>query len=446
MNNYQSESALTAAYLDFLKASPTSYHAAAAVAAAWEAAGATRLDPAANWELTSGRYFIARDGAVIGFALPAHLTTQPERVRDFARFRLVGAHTDSPALKVKPQPDSQTKDGWGQIGVEIYGGIHFNAWLDRDLKLAGRVIDTAGVAHLVETGPIATIPQLAPHLDRTVDEKGLRLNPQKHLHPVWYATGTTAGEPRLLDLAARAAGLGSAAEIAGHDLYLVPAEAPALIGEGQQFLAGARQDNLSSSFPAAAAFAAMEEPRPEADAIPVVALFDHEEVGSLTATGADSDFLRRVLERLVQVLSGADPQAFARVLARSTAISADAGHLVNPNYPDKHDPDTRPLPGGGVLLKINAKQRYATDARGEALWRAVCERAGAAWQNFVSSNDVPCGTTIGPITAGALALPMVDVGIGLLSMHSPRELSAPADLYSLYQALGTYLGAQDASW
>lgn len=414
-------------YRDFLLDSPSSFHAADLVAQRLVDVGFSRQDETQPWDASPGGHVLVRDGAAMAWVVP-------ETLDEGAGFRIVGAHTDSPAFKLKPTASTTTPDGWGQLGVEIYGGMIWNSWLDRELALAGRILTRDGREVLVRTGAIARIPQLAIHLDRGVND-ALSLDPQKDLHPVWTVDEADAD---VMDRVARDAGLDSAAEIIAHDLFTIPSQGPAFFGSDGQFVASGRQDNLSSVH---AGLTALE--RLAASGLPthgdvlVLACFNHEEVGSATRSGAAGPILEDVLHRTAWAL-GCDAEATARMIRASSCISSDAGHSVHPNYPTHHDPDTRPVMGRGPMLKLNAKERYASDAEGSALWVRACEAAGVAHQVFVSNNAVPCGTTIGPLTATRLGILTVDVGIGLLSMHSAREMSHVADLHALSLALGAY--------
>ena len=412
-------------YQHFLLDSPSPYHAADLVAQRLVDAGFALQDEREAWDASPGGHVMVRGGAVAAWMVPPH-------VGDSAGFRVVGAHTDSPALSVKPSVQSTTPDGWGMVDVELYGGMMWNSWLDRELTIAGRLITTSGRAVLARTGPIARIPQLAIHLDRSVNDS-LSLDPQRHLHPVW-TVDSSAG---LLDHVARASGLSGADEVASFDLILTPSQGPGFFGEDGQFVAASRQDNLSSVHPALVAMERLAGAAPEAGDVVVLACFDHEEVGSQTRTGAGGPVLETVLHRTAQAL-GRTPDGHERMLASSSCVSADAAHSVHPNYADRHDPQTRPVMGRGPVLKINSKQRYATDAEGVALWARACAAAGVASQDFVSNNAMPCGTTIGPITAARLGIPTVDVGVPLLSMHSAREMSHIGDLHALSRALEAY--------
>ncbi len=414
-------------YVAFINESPSPFHAAAEVARRLDAAGFARVEETSPWPTGVGKYYVVRGGAVAAWIVP-------EGLRDDAGFSIFGCHTDSPCFKLKPTPNHATADGWGQLSVEVYGGMIFNSWLDRELVLAGAVFDREGTVHLLKTGPLARIPQLAIHLDRTVNDK-LTLDPQKHLRPVWTIDDPNAN---IMDVLAQAAGLDSAEDIASYDVLLAPAEAGATFGSADQFIAAARQDNLSSVFAGVTGFVAASEISP-VDTIPVFIAFDHEEIGSASRTGAAGPFLEDVLTRTAISL-GRDGDARSQMIAQSTCISADAGHSVHPNYADMHDDDTRPVLGRGPLLKINAKMRYASEGEGIALWRRVCRAAEVPSQDFVSNNAVPCGSTIGPITSTRLGIVTVDVGAPMLSMHSAREMTHVADGVAMARIAQTYLG------
>ncbi|MDO4901594.1 M18 family aminopeptidase [Actinomyces sp.] len=432
--------------IDFLTASPTSYHAAAEVARRLETVGLTPVDERGVWDVDLPRRgYTRRDGAIIAWLLPEHLNAD-------ARLRIVGAHTDSPALRLKPRA-AMVREGVQLLNVEVYGGPLLNSFLDRELGLAGRLVTRDGATRLVRTGPIARVAQVAPHLDRSVNES-LHLDRQAHLLPLWTLADGTAGVDSLAPASVHPgpdaperhlcelAGI-DPADLAFSDILTYPTEPPARFGRHGEFLASARLDNLSSVH---AALVALEQlARADADAgmsDPIVFVAnDHEEVGSGTRTGAAGPFLETVLSRLAGAM-GIRDDAYAALLARSVCVSADAGHAVHPNHPQLHDPAVRPVLGGGPLLKINAQQRYATDAAAVAAWARACAAAAVPSQDFVSNNTVPCGTTIGPLTATRLGISTVDVGQGLLSMHSQREMCAVADGGRLARALHAYwLGA-----
>jgi aspartyl aminopeptidase len=327
------------------------------------------------------------------------------------------AHTDSPTLKVKPRPDTGAA-GWRQVAVEVYGGALWNSWLDRDLGLAGRLVRYDGSTVLVDVHrPLLRVPQLAIHLDRGVNSDGLHLDPQAHLLPVWGLGAAQEGD--LLEFLAAEAGI-DAADVAAHDLVVHDVAPPALLGQDDEFLAAPRLDNLASVHAGLGALlAAAADP---GGVVPVFVGFDHEEVGSSSATGAAGPLLETVLTRLA---GGFDARGAA--FAASRCLSVDVTHAAHPNYLGHHDPAHRSVPNGGPALKVNANQRYATDAPGAAAWARACREAGAPSQVFVSRNTVPCGSTVGPIIATRLGIRTVDVGIPVLSMHSARELCGVDD-------------------
>ncbi|MBM7824845.1 aspartyl aminopeptidase [Arcanobacterium pluranimalium] len=423
-DSQQAADSFISKYADFIVKSPSSYHAVEESAQLLAVAGYVQQDEHETWQCHQ-RGFVRRSGAILAWRLPRKVTPD-------VGFRIVGSHTDSPSFKVKPNPDS-FQHGFSQVNVEVYGGPLLNSWLNRDLGLAGQVATIDGEVHLVKTPPLMVIPQLAPHLDRSVNTH-LELSAQRDYHPIW-----AIGENSMFEQVAACADL-DAERIAGMDLYAYDAAAPAIYGgQGSDFFAAGRQDNLSSVYASLQAFLATDDS--ECDDVQIMVAFDHEEVGSTTFTGACGPFLEAMLRRLHAGLDAPVAQGeegFQRMLANSSCISADAGHSINPNKPEKHDPDHHPVLGSGPLLKINGNQRYATEAEGKALWLRACDYAGVACQEFVSNNDVPCGTTIGPLTTQRLGIITVDVGIPLLSMHSVREISSPTDLIDLSRVLEGY--------
>ncbi|HML52016.1 MAG TPA: M18 family aminopeptidase [Propionicimonas sp.] len=398
----------------FVTASPSSYHAAAEVAARLRAEGFRQQVEIDKWTECDAGYVI-RDGAIIAWRLPRSAANP-------VGFRIVGAHTDSPGFKLKPQPSAYAF-GFAQAAMEVYGGPLLNSWLDREFGLAGRVTLRSGETTLVRTAPWLRIPQLAPHLDRSVNES-LHLDKQSHLKPIYAMGGADV-------LAALAATLEvSRDDIDGFDLFAAVSETPAVIGVAKEFLASARLDNLSSVH---AGLTAMLAAKP-GDQVQVLACFDHEEIGSDSRSGAAGPFLEDVLRRLAASL-GWTGDAFHQAIAASFMISADAGHSIHPNYPGLHDPDHQPVLNAGPLLKVNANQRYTTEGPGTARWLRICRAAGVPTQSFVSNNSVPCGSTIGPLSATRLGIESIDVGVPLLSMHSARELCGVQDATWFTQAL-----------
>ncbi|MGW2636349.1 M18 family aminopeptidase [Streptomyces sp. NPDC001348] len=423
--------------MSFLAASPSPYHAVANVAERLEKAGFRQVAETDAWTETSaagaagthGGKYVLRGGAIVAWYVP-------EGAAAHTPFRIVGAHTDSPNLRVKPQPDVGAH-GWRQVAVEIYGGPLLNSWLDRDLGLAGRLTLRDGSTRLVNIDrPLLRVPQLAIHLDRTVSSEGLKLDKQRHLQPVWGLGGDVRDGDLIAFLEAEC-GL-PAGEVAGWDLMTHSVEPPAHLGRDRELVAGPRMDNLLSVHAGVAALAAVAGSGEPLPAIPVLAAFDHEENGSQSDTGADGPLLGTVLERSVFARGGGYEDR-ARAFAATVCLSSDTGHAVHPNYAERHDPTHHPRVNGGPILKVNVNNRYATDGSGRAVWAAACEKANVPFQSFVSNNSMPCGTTIGPITAARHGIRTVDIGVAILSMHSARELCGADDPYLLANALGAFL-------
>ncbi|MER8068942.1 M18 family aminopeptidase [Streptomyces sp. NPDC094034] len=416
--------------ISFLAASPSPYHAVANAAERLEKAGFRQLRETDAWDGSTGGRFVLRGGAIIAWFVP-------EGADPHTPFRIVGAHTDSPNLRVKPLPDTGSY-GWRQIAVEIYGGTLLNTWLDRDLGLAGRITLRDGSHRLINIDrALLRVPQLAVHLDRSVNTEGLKLDRQRHMQPIWGLGDPQEGD--LIRFVARETGVDEA-DITGWDLMPHAIEPPSYLGRDRELLAGPRMDNLLSVHAGTAALAAVAtsaaaEPLPY---IPVLAAFDHEENGSQSDTGADGPLLGTVLERSV-LARGGTYEDRARAFAGTVCLSSDTGHAVHPNYSDRHDPTHHPRANGGPILKVNVNMRYATDGSGRAVFAAACEKAGVPWQSFVSNNSMPCGTTIGPITAARHGIQTVDIGVAILSMHSARELCGADDPYLLANALVAFL-------
>jgi aspartyl aminopeptidase len=421
---------------DFVEASPSSYHAAEEVARRLEDAGFTRLTEEDAWPTQpGGRFVVVRDGAAIAWVVPADAApTTPSQI--------FGAHTDSPGFKLKPKPTTGSR-GWLQAGVEVYGGPLLNSWLDRELRLAGRLALSDGRVVLADTGALLRLPQLAIHLDREANS-ALALDKQFQTQPVW-GLGDPTAEDLLGELAA-SAGV-DAADIRGFDAVVADSARGAVFGKDNAFFASGRLDDLASVHAGVVALANRSLSLSKGTgsstgptSIAILAAFDHEELGSASRSGAAGPFLEDVLVRIYAGL-GADASEQRRAFAASWHLSSDVGHSVHPNYAHKHDPVVQPLLGSGPILKINANQRYATDAVGAAAWASWCESAGIASQEFVSNNAVPCGSTIGPITATRLGIRTVDVGIPILSMHSARELAGVSDLYDLTRVAEAFFAA-----
>lgn len=413
--------------LDYIDASPTPFHAVAETAARLQAQGYRRLDETDAWNTAPGDkvYLVRGGGSLAAFQLGA------EPSRD-SGFRLVGAHTDSPNLRVKPNPERK-KAGYQQLGVEPYGGVLLHTWLDRDLSLAGRALLEDGSARLVDfRRPLLRVPSLAIHLNRKVNSEGLKLNAQKHMSPILALDGLQGTDFR--ELLAHELGDVAAKEILAWDLMTYDVQGATLSGASQDFIHAARLDNLTSC---QAALTALLSPPGQADFTRGMVLYDHEEVGSRSAQGAASDFLRSCLQRL----AGASFEDYHRAIAKSFLISADMAHGIHPNYADMHEPEHRPLLGGGPVVKINVNQSYATDGESWARFERWAEEADVGTQRFVVRSDLGCGSTIGPITAAELGIRTVDVGNPMLSMHSCREVAAAADVPKMIDVMKRFYAA-----
>lgn len=419
--------------INFIDASPTPWHAVAEASRRLEAAGFRALDPSATWQVSPGdKVYVTRAGSSL---LAFQVGTEP---LTSSGFRLVGAHTDSPNLRLKPSP-AYMKRGYAQLGVEVYGGVLWHTWLDRDLSLAGRVVvagaDGKTASHLVDFGrrSLLRIPNIAIHLNRTVNSEGLKLNAQEHLAPIWALEAS--GDVDLAQLIAQELAKGGVtvapADVLAWDLCLYDVQPSTRSGLSGEFVHAPRLDNLGSSH---AALAALLESKPRASTCGVV-LYDHEEVGSRSAQGAASPFLRDTLERLAAALGHTERESYLRALDASFVISADMAHAIHPNYVDRHEPNHAPLLGAGPVIKSNANQSYATDAETAAFFVRLCRDAGVTPQHFVTRTDMPCGSTIGPVTAGELGVRTIDIGNPMLSMHSIREMAAASDVEKMVAVL-----------
>jgi len=424
----------TEALLAFIDAAPSPYHAAAEAARLLAAAGFQPLDPAGTWPTDPGRWYVIDGGGLVAWA--AGPDTAPD-----AGFRLVGAHTDSPNLRVKARPDTG-RLGWRQIGVEVYGGALVNSWLDRDLGVSGRVAVRApgtpagmSLELMRDDRPLFRVPQLAIHLDREIRDRGLQLNPQQHLAPVWGLGVVHEGAFRAYVADALAV---DDDDVLSWDLMFHDLTPSTVAGARGEFVSAPRLDNLCSAHGAVRALLGALDAGGRADVVPAICLFDHEEVGSVSGTGAGGTLLPRLLERSV-LARGGDREAYLRALAASVCVSADMAHATHPNYPERHEPDHPIALDGGPVIKVNANQRYASDARSAATFRLAAEQAGVPVQEYVHRTDLPCGSTIGPITAAQLGIPTVDVGVAQLAMHSARELAGSRDPARLVAALTAFL-------
>jgi aspartyl aminopeptidase len=422
--------------LAFLGESPTPFHAVAAATARLTAAGFETIGETDAWsDLRPGRYVFAHGGSsLLAFVIP-----EGKRI---AGFRIVGAHTDSPNLRLKPNAE-YAKEGYAQLGVEVYGGALLNSWLDRDLSIAGRVFlkgdDGRVESRLVRfTRPMLRVAQLAIHLDREVNDKGLKLDRQDHLAPIFGLASKDA--TALTSMLAAELGV-PRDRITGSELMLYDVVPPTTGGRDDELVFSGRLDNLAMSHAAVRALLDATS-RPAPDLVPVAALFDHEEVGSESAYGAHSGFLPRALERIV-LGRGGSREDYHRALAGSLCVSADMAHAVHPNYASRHEERHKPTLNGGPVIKINSQQRYATSGATAALFRDLCARAEVPVQHYAHRTDLPCGSTIGPIASTLLGIRTVDVGNPMLSMHSARELGGAKDPAMMTRVLASFYGCAD---
>ena len=415
----------------FIDRSPTPYHATLEAASRLAEHGFQEISERDAWSFAPGdRRYLIRGGStlvafIVGAASPA-----------MAGFRMIGAHTDSPNLRIKPNADVSSK-GYQQLGVEIYGGALYSTWMDRDLSIAGRVLwvssDGTIKAQLVDLQrAVARVPNLAIHLSRGVNTEGLVLNAQRHMVPV-VGLGK---EPVLRAALADALSIKPDA-ILGYDLSLYSVERATIAGLRREFVLSARLDNLGSCHAAVAALTAVPS---EAAATRLIVLYDHEEVGSRSAVGAAGSVLRDTVARILEAHPKPESQGMGRAMASSLLISADMAHAVHPNYADMHEPQHAPQLNRGLVIKSNANQSYATSGASAAEIELACAAAGFTPQRFVVRTDMPCGSTIGPITAAELGVPTVDVGSPMLSMHSCREMAGALDVHLSIEAFKRALG------
>jgi aspartyl aminopeptidase len=406
---------------EFIDASPSPFHVCETVAQRLRDAGYIELSEADAWP-GEGRFFTVRAGSLVAW----------DSAGDPGRpFRIIGGHTDSPNLRVKQNPDRSVA-GWRVVALEPYGGAWLNSWLDRDLGLSGRlsVRDGSGVVQrLVRIdAPILRVPQLAIHLAE--DRAAVKLDPQRHVNAVWGLGDTPHS---IVDFVAEWAGL-DPADVLSADLMTHDLTPPTVWGSAGDFVSAPRLDNQGTCYAGLEALLAVEP----GGYVPVLALFDHEEVGSTSDHGAQSDLLPTTLERIT-LAAGGGREEFLRRLAGSMVASGDMAHATHPNYPDRHEPGHWIELNAGPVLKVQPNLRYATDSRTAAVFELACRQAGVPLQRYEHRADLPCGSTIGPMTSARTGIPTVDVGAAQLAMHSARELMGSADVAAYSAALQAFL-------
>jgi aspartyl aminopeptidase len=421
-------SASAAGLCEFIDASPSPFHVCVTVADRLLGAGYSELREADPWPGQPGRFFTVRAGSLVAWN-----TTGPD-----GAFRIVGAHTDSPNLRVKQHPD-RVVAGWQVVALEPYGGAWLNSWLDRDLGISGRlsVRDGAGLDHrLVRIDdPILRVPQLAIHLAE--DRKSVTLDPQRHVNAVWGAGGQARA---FVDYVAERAGV-VPADVLAADLMTHDLTPSTVLGGDSGLLSAPRLDNQASCYAGLEALLALEPASAPRGLVPVLVLFDHEEVGSSSDHGAQSNLLSTVLERIV-LAAGGSREDFLRRLPASLLASADMAHATHPNYPERHEPGHLIEINAGPVLKVHPNLRYATDGRTAAAFALACQQAGVGLQRYEHRADLPCGSTIGPLVSAQTGIPTVDVGAAQLAMHSARELMGAHDVAAYSAALQAFLSPQ----
>jgi len=413
----------------FLANSPTSWHTTVEVGNRLASLDFIPLSLDEKWKLEKGRrYFVIEEGSIAAFITPE---------KKLEKMALIAAHTDSPALKLKPRPEIQ-KHNLLQLGVEVYGSPILPTWTNRDLGIAGRVIlskQKGGVEeHIVyfDDAPVM-IPLLAPHLDREILKKGLQLNKQEHLGPIASLTDEDFNGRYLENLLRRELAF---EELLDFDLFLVPLEGPRFIGSNGEMLASYRLDNLASVHSAIIALGNIDSP--SKNSLSMGIFWDHEEVGSATQIGAESPFFTDIYSRLTNFYKITE-EAEAILRRKSFCLSVDLTHGLNPNYEKKYDPEHIPLLGEGIVTKYNANMRYSTTAKSSAFIKMLCKKNGLKIQQFVNRSDNQAGSTVGPIFSTHLGIETADIGIPQLSMHAAREIISCQDHIDMCALLTQFL-------
>jgi len=418
--------------IDFIENSPTPFHVVENMKNSLNSAGFQSLNEQNSWDLKNGcGYYVTRnDSSIIAFIIGNKNSTE-------TGIRLIGAHTDSPCLKIKPEPEV-IKNSYYQLGVEVYGGVLLNTWFDRDLSIAGKVAFKAGQQGIKEAlinikKPIAIIPSLAIHLNRNANNNH-SVNPQTDMLPILYGCDDTKDNFREIIAQELTAHLSppvnlSELSVMDYDLSLYDAQPPAIMGLKDEFLSSARLDNILSCFAGLQAILSSNK-----DVTSLLACYDHEEVGSTSNIGANSSFMESLLNRIY-----VEPELRSRVIAKSMLISTDNAHGIHPNFSNKHDKNHAPIINQGLVVKVNANQRYATSSLTSSIIKALCKQLDIPTQTFVNRADMSCGSTIGPITAANIGIKAIDIGVPTFAMHSIRELAGVKDGHYLYKMLKAFI-------
>ncbi len=425
--------------LDFIDSSPSPWHAVSTVENSLGKHGFSRLFEGETWRLQpGGKYYVIRDGSsIIFFTCGTKLLHQ-------SGFRILGAHTDSPGLRVKPQVAKPT-DQFIRLGVEIYGGPILATFTDRDLSLAGRVTHRAGKApHGINTQlvhfqkPLVRLPNLAIHMNRMVNDEGLRLDKQQEI-PLLFSISDNENPDlgQFHGLLAEKLKI-EPNDILSWDLNVFDTQKGTFYGQHEEFLTNSQLDNLASCHAALTAF--MSDNASNPDSTILCAFFDHEEIGSESIKGADGSFLPDVLERISLCLES-DVEGYKQALANSFLISADMAHAYHPNFASAYEPNHKVLVNSGPVIKVNANHRYTSETVSEAMFIRYCEQADVPWQKYTHRTNIPCGSTIGPMTSARLGIRSVDVGNPMWAMHSVRESAGVLDHLSMIDVLTCFFAA-----
>lgn len=409
----------------FIKKSPTAFHVVNIFSQMLEKSGFTKLNEMDRWEIKpNGKYYVTRnDSSIIAFRMPENV--------DFDNFQISAAHSDSPAFKIKENPEMIEDSNYVTLNVEKYGGMLMAPWLDRPLSVAGRVIikdgNTLKPVLINVDRDLCVIPNLAIHMNRDANN-GIKYNPQKDMIPLF---GEISSKNKFKELIAKEADTDAEA-IISIDLFVYNRELGTIWGAENEFISAPRLDDVMCAYSCINALIKSKETNKES--VNVCAVFDNEEVGSTTKQGADSSFLSDVLSR-ISMCTGKDSEDFVRACASSFMLSADNAHAVHPNYKEKADPTNRPYMNKGIVIKYNANQKYTTDAISAAVFKEICKKAGVDVQSYVNRSDIPGGSTLGNISNSHISINTVDIGLAQLAMHSPYETAGVKDTESMIKAV-----------
>lgn len=413
--------------MDFIKDSPTAFHVVKNFSTMLEKAGFIKLNERNKWKIEQGgKYYVTRnDSSIIAFQLPDNM--------DFYNFQIAAAHSDSPAFKIKENPEMVEDNNYVTLNVEKYGGMLMAPWFDRPLSVAGRVIvrENSGLKPVLVNvdRDLCVIPNLAIHMNRDVNN-GIKYNPQKDMIPLF---GEIASKDKFDQIIANEAGV-AIEDIISTDLFLYNREWGTIWGADNEFMSAPRLDDVMCAF---SCIKALTDNKENNKSVNVCAIFDNEEVGSTTKQGADSSFLYDVLSR-ISMCMGKDSEDFIRACASSFMLSADNAHAVHPNYKEKADPTNRPYMNKGIVIKYNANQKYTTDAISASIFKEICKKAGVEVQSYVNRSDIPGGSTLGNISNSHISLNTVDIGLAQLAMHSPYETAGVKDTENMIKAVKTF--------